>query len=286
MSQVPVVATFSIVGRDPTTGEMGIAVQSKFLSVGSVVPWALAAGGAIATQSYANTAFGPAGLELLSQGLPAQEALDRLLADDPNREQRQVGIVDREGRAATFTGKDCLPWAGGVTGPNFAAQGNILVSTETVEAMARTFQEMPGDLAQRLVEALAAGQAAGGDSRGRQSAALYIVREAGGYGGMNDRYIDLRVDDHMEPVLELRRLLGLWRLYFERPAPESMLKLEGVLRQEVTQSLKQLGYLTGEEEFGQVWRRFVGTENFEERDIREGYIDPAILAWLRQKVQE
>ncbi|MFZ5824419.1 MAG: DUF1028 domain-containing protein [Bacillota bacterium] len=284
MNLVPVVATFSIVGRDPATGEMGIAVQSKFLSVGSVVPWAAASGGAIATQSYANVNFGPTGLELLRQGLSAQEALDRLLAGDPHRELRQVGIVDTEGRAATFTGQDCLPWAGGVTGPNFAAQGNILVSAETVEAMARTFQQTEGDLAHRLTEALDAGQQAGGDSRGRQSAALYVVKEAGGYGGRNDRYIDLRVDDHPEPIAELKRLLALWRLYFEKPAPESLLRLEGALLTEVTESLTRLGYLSEGEPFAAAWRRFVGTENFEERDLREGYIDPAILEWLRQRV--
>lgn len=285
MNELPVVATFSIVGRDPATGAMGIAVQSKFLSVGAVVPWAAADGGAIATQSYANTTFGPKGLELLRQGLSAEEALERLLADDPGREQRQLGIVDLQGRAATFTGRDCLPWAGGLTGPNFAAQGNILVSEETVKAMARTFETTEGDLAHRLVEALDAGQQAGGDSRGRQSAALYLVKEAGGYGGQNDRFIDLRVDDHPEPIGELKRLLSLWRLYFERPAPESMLPLEGALLAEVTGHLSRLGYLAAGAEFAQAWRRFVGTENFEERDSRAGYIDPAIRDWLRQKAE-
>ncbi len=283
MNELPVVATFSIVGRDPVTGEMGIAVQSKFLSVGSVVPWAAADAGAIATQSYANTSFGSSGLELLRQGLSAEETLARLLENDPGREQRQVGIVDREGRSATFTGRDCLHWAGGLTGPNFAAQGNILVSAETVEAMARTFQETSGDLAHRLTEALDAGQQAGGDSRGRQSAALYIVKVAGGYGGLNDRYIDLRVDDHPEPILELKRILGIWRMLFEKPDPGSMLKLEGDLLAEVSNYLTQMNYLDQGVTFDDAWRRFVGTENFEERDIRQGYIDPAILEWLRKR---
>jgi len=283
VNELPVVATFSIVGRDPSTGELGIAVQSKFLSVGSVVPWASAEGGAIATQSYANTRFGPRGLELLRQGLSASEVLERLLENDPGKAQRQVGIVDREGRSATYTGEDCLPWAGGLAGPNYAAQGNILVSVATVQAMARTFQETQGDLAHRLVEALDAGQQAGGDSRGRQSAALYVVKEAGGYGGLSDRYIDLRVDDHPEPILELKRILEIWRMLFEKPDPATMLKLEGDLLDEVSGYLRTMHYLTDGVPFDDAWRRFVGTENFEERDIRQGYIDPAILRWLRQR---
>lgn len=279
----PVVATYSIVGRDPVTGELGIAVQSKFLSVGAVVPWAAADAGAIATQSWANTEFGPKGLELLRQGLSAQEVLDRLIAEDPGAAHRQVGIVDRQGRSATYSGRDCLPWAGGIAGENFAAQGNILVSEATVAAMARVFQGTVGDLAHRLAEALDAGQEAGGDSRGRQSAALHIVKEAGGYGGLNDRYIDLRVDDHPDPTKELKRLLGLWRLYFEKPAPGAMLELEGELLGEVSGHLSRLGYLREEEPFDEAWRRFVGTENFEERDIKEGFIDPTILEWLRKR---
>jgi uncharacterized Ntn-hydrolase superfamily protein len=280
MSDLPVVATFSIVGRDPATGELGVAVQSKFLSVGSVVPWVSAAVGAIATQSLANTSYGPDGLALLAQGLSAQEVMDRLVKADAGAQQRQVGIVDREGRSSTFTGKECFPWAGGVTGPNFAAQGNILVSEATVAAMAETFQSTEGDLASRLVAALDAGQTAGGDSRGRQSAALYIAKENGGYGGQNDRYIDLRVDDHIEPITELQRLLGLWRLVFEKPPVSSLLALEGHLLDEVTGRLNGLGY-TGE--FPAMWRQFVGTENFEERDLQVGFIDPAILTWLRAK---
>ncbi|MGE5676352.1 MAG: DUF1028 domain-containing protein [Mycobacterium leprae] len=278
-----IVATFSIVARDPETGDLGVAVQSKFLSVGAVVPWVAADAGAIATQALANTGFGPAGLELLRQGLSAQAALDRLLADDPGREHRQVGMVDRQGGSATFTGSACMNWAGGIAGPGFAAQGNILVSKATVTALAETFQATRGDLAHRLCEALDAGQAAGGDSRGRQSAALYIAREKGGYGGQSDRYIDLRVDDHPQPITELKRLLGLWRLYFEKPAAESLLKLEGDLLTEVSGHLRRLGYLTAETAFEPAWARFIGTENFEERDIRPGQIDPAILEWLRRK---
>lgn len=203
------VATFSIVGFDADTGDLGIAVQSRFFAVGAVVPWARAGVGAIATQSVANTAFGPDGLELLVAGETAEGTLARLVGDDPSRELRQVGIVDAQGRSATFTGESCLPWAGGRTGENYAVQGNILAGPGVVDAMADTFETTAGDLGSRLVAALAAGQAAGGDARGRQSAALVVVREAGGYGGHNDRYVDLRVDDSAAPIRELRRLLHM-----------------------------------------------------------------------------
>ena len=204
------VATFSIVAYDPDTGDLGVAVESRFFAVGSVVPWAKAGVGAIATQSFANTTFGPKGLQLLEKGLPAQEALDILVKGDPQSGQRQVGIVDARGRPATWTGAKCNPWAGGRTGKNYTAQGNILTGKEVVEAMASTFEATAGlPLADRLVKALAAGQAAGGDSRGQQSAALLVVRDKGGYGGYNDRYIDLRVDDSPRPIEELQRLLDL-----------------------------------------------------------------------------
>jgi len=204
-------ATFSIVGFDPETQDLGVAVQSKFFAVGSVVPWAEAGVGAIASQAFGNTTFGPRGLALLSDGLSVEEVLAKLLEDDPDREQRQVGIVDAEGRSAAFTGNECLFWAGDTTGANFAAQGNILVDRETVAAMARAFEETDGILGERLMRAIEAGQAAGGDSRGVQSAAIVIVREGGGYGGFNDRYCDLRVDDHEDPIGELRRLFDMWK---------------------------------------------------------------------------
>lgn len=205
------VATFSIVGFDPETGDLGIAVQSKFFAVGAVVPWARARVGAVATQSHANTAYGPDGLALLSDGETAADVVARLTENDDGRSLRQLGIVDATGRAASFTGDACLPWAGGKTGEYYAAQGNILAGPEVVDAMASTFESTSGDLGTRLVAALAAGQAAGGDARGRQSAALLVVREGGGYGGFNDRYIDVRVDDHPTPIRELQRLLGLRR---------------------------------------------------------------------------
>ena len=204
-----IVATFSIVGFDPETKEWGIAVQSKFLAVGSVVPWAQANVGAIATQSYANTRFGPEGLKLLAEGKSAQEVMDILIAGDEERHLRQVGIVDREGKAAAFTGDGCHAWAGGITGPYYAAQGNILVSEETVQAMAQTFEGTQGDLSHRLLEALDAGQSAGGDSRGQQSAALFVVQDQAGYRGYNDVKVDLRVDDHPQPITELKRLFEL-----------------------------------------------------------------------------
>lgn len=204
-----IVATFSIVGFDPETKEWGIAVQSKFLAVGSVVPWARANVGAIATQSYANTRFGPEGLKLLAEGKSAQEVMDMLIAGDEERHLRQVGIVDREGKAATFTGDGCHAWAGGITGPYYAAQGNILVSEETVQAMAQTFEGTQGDLSHRLLEALDAGQSSGGDSRGQQSAALFVVQDQAGYRGYNDVKVDLRVDDHPQPITELKRLFEL-----------------------------------------------------------------------------
>lgn len=211
-----IVATFSIVGYDPTTKEWGIAVQSRFLAVGSVVPWAKAGVGAIATQSYANTTFGPTGLELLAQGKSAQEVMDILVESDPDRGKRQVGIVDAQGNVANYTGSDCFDWAGGITGQNFTVQGNILVSEETVEAMAKTFVETTGSFAHRLLEALEAGQGAGGDSRGQQSAALFVVQDGAGYGGFNDVKIDLRVDDHHEPITELKRVFQVHQTLFAK----------------------------------------------------------------------
>ncbi|MCK4413174.1 MAG: DUF1028 domain-containing protein [Candidatus Eisenbacteria sp.] len=205
------IATFSIVGYDPDTGDLGVAVQSKFFAVGAVVPYAQAVVGAIASQAFGNTTFGPFGLGLLAKGLAPEAVLEELLAADSLREQRQVGIVDAQGRAAAFTGEKCMEWAGHLTGENFAAQGNILVSEETVAAMAQAFRETDGILGEKLIRALEAGQAAGGDSRGVQSAAMLIVRAEGGYAGYNDRYCDLRVDDHEHPIAELRRIFNIWQ---------------------------------------------------------------------------
>ena len=234
-------STFSIVARDPATGELGVAVASKFLSVGAVVPWARAGVGAVATQAWANTSYGPRGLRLLARGLPAAAALDRLVAADAGRAQRQAGMVDAAGNAATYTGAECMAWAGGVTGPGFACQGNILAGPAVVSEMAAAYQAARGSLADRLVAALAAGQAAGGDRRGQQSAALLVVREKGGYGGWNDRAVDLRVDDHARPVDELARLLALHKLYLFPTDPADLLALDADTVREIQTILRRTG---------------------------------------------
>jgi uncharacterized Ntn-hydrolase superfamily protein len=204
-----VVATFSVVGHDPEAKEWGVAVASKFLAVGAVVPWAEAGAGAVATQSFANVSFGPKGLELMRKGQSAEDALKTLTDDDAGRDTRQVGMIDAKGNASTFTGKKCLAWAGGKTGKHYACQGNILAGPEVVDAMAKAFEEAKGPLAWRLMASLEVGDAAGGDKRGRQSAAIYVAKAKAGYGGLNDRYIDFRVDDHKEPIPELARVLAL-----------------------------------------------------------------------------
>jgi uncharacterized Ntn-hydrolase superfamily protein len=203
------IATFSIVGYDPETGELGVAVESKFFAVGAVVPWAKADVGAIATQAFGNTTYGPRGLELLSLGLSPEQVIELLTSMDEGRERRQVGVVDAKGNSATYTGKECNAWAGGRTGKNYTAQGNILVGEQVVDAMCKAFENTRGALSDKLWAALDAGQAAGGDSRGQQSAALVVVKKGGGYAGFNDRYIDLRVDDNPEPIKELGRLLRI-----------------------------------------------------------------------------
>jgi uncharacterized Ntn-hydrolase superfamily protein len=216
------------VGYDPETEELGIAVASKFLAVGAVVPWARAGAGAVATQSYANTTYGPKGLKLMASGVDAPNALDTLVSADEGRERRQVGMVDARGVSATFTGKECIAWAGGKAGKYYACQGNILVDEETVNAMAETFETTDGELAVRLLKALKAGEDAGGDSRGKQSAALLVVKDRGGYLGLNDRYIDLRVDDHPEPIDELARILNI-QLSYSALFRASALKEQGDL---------------------------------------------------------
>jgi len=282
------VATFSIVGFDPETGSLGVAVQSKFLAVGAVVPWARAGVGAVATQAMANLTYGPRGLDLMAEGRTAAETVEALVSADEDREHRQVGAVDAAGRATTFTGGECFPWAGGVTGENFAAQGNILVGQETVGAMARTFAEGEGDLAGRLLAALSVGQEAGGDSRGKQSAALLVVREGAGYGGDNARFLDLRVDDHPEPIAELARLRGLHELYFGETRPEDVVGIEGETEREVREALGRLGYLrrgntADREAVLDALSSFIRTENFEEREQERGYADRAVLGFLRDR---
>jgi uncharacterized Ntn-hydrolase superfamily protein len=263
-------------------------VQSKFLAVGAVVPWAKAGVGAIATQSWANTSYGPRGLELLASGLSAAETIERLTSEDEGYAVRQVGIVGAKGQPATYTGTQCFPWAGGRVGEDYACQGNILVGEETVIAMARTFEQMAGLLCDRLVAALAAGQAAGGDSRGQQSAALLVVRERGGYSGFNDRFIDLRVDDHAHPIDELRRLLELHKLYLFPSRPEDILVIDFGLATELQQLLTKTGDYSGsingsyDTATRDALRQFSGRENLEERWLEDDRIDRNVLDYLRR----
>lgn len=267
--------TYSIVARDPATGELGVAVQSHWFSVGSVVPWAEPEVGAIATQAYANPRYGPDGLALLREGLSAGEVVERLTAADGGRDERQLGVVDASGASAAWTGSGCLDWAGNRTGEGYSAQGNILVSGETVDALADTFEANSGrPLAERLLEALAAAQAAGGDSRGQQSAALLVVERNGGYAALSDVLVDLRVDDHERPIDELRRIYALHNLLFGRTPREQWLPLEGMLADEVRDRLARLGYDSLD-----AW---AGVANLEERVDGENAIDPIVLEALRE----
>jgi uncharacterized Ntn-hydrolase superfamily protein len=280
-------STFSIVAYDPQDQAWGVAVASKFLAVGSVVPWAKAGVGAVATQSYANTSFGPRGLELMEQGYSAEETLARLLADDPERELRQVGLVDRQGGSATFTGESCYAWAGGVLGKGFAAQGNILAGAHVVNTMSDVYTKTPGGLPQRLFAALLAGDRAGGDRRGRQSAAIYVVRPKGGYAGFNDRWVDFRVDDHPDPVTRLGELLDLNQLYFGKSSEDEQILLAGDMLQRLQKIMARLGYYHGEingiyDELTQTaLEMFTGNENFEERvDIKKGTLDQPVYEFI------
>lgn len=280
------VATFSIIGFDPVSGELGIAVQSKFLGVGAVVPWAKAGVGAVATQSFANTAFGPEGLALLEAGWKPAEVVEKLLENDPDRELRQFAVMNAAGDTAAFTGKECYHWAGDRKGVNCSAQGNILVSEETVQALTETFEQTDGPLAERLIASLDAAQAAGGDARGKQSAALFVVQEQGGYGGYNDRKYDLRVDDHKEPIKELKRIYELHQLYFSSPAAEDLLVLEGEMLIEVEKMLIEEELLDNihdsyDDEVKQALRTYFMRENFEERWQEDNKIDPAVLTFMR-----
>ena len=271
----PRVATYSLVACDLAARQWGVAVQSKFLAVGSVVPWAEPEVGAIATQAYANPRYGPEGLALLREGLAAEEVVRRLTEPDEGRNERQLGLVDAQGRAASYTGSDCLEWAGGRTGDGYAAQGNILVSEATVEALATTFEAATGLLAGRLLEALAAGQSAGGDSRGQQSAALLVVERDGGYAGLSDTLVDLRVDDHEQPIEELRRLLEFHGRLFGKARVSELIELDEELRAEIADRLRRLGHARLED--------WAGVENLEERMVGGGRIDPVVLDELRRK---
>jgi uncharacterized Ntn-hydrolase superfamily protein len=273
--------TFSLVACDLEAREWGVAVASKFLAVGSVVPWGEGEVGAVATQSYANVTYGPDGLTALRAGASAEDAMQRLLAPDPDREQRQVGIVDGQGRGATFTGGECFDWAGGRTGDCYAAQGNILTGADVVDALADTCSETAGPLSERLLAALTAADRAGGDSRGRQSASLIVRKRDAGYGGNNDILVDLRVDDHPDPVIELARLYEIHDLLFGRTPEDQLIPLERV-QAELGSRLGGLGF---DGELEPALAAWAGGENLEER-LAPGTIDPVVLRILRERSAE
>ncbi|MGD8822568.1 MAG: DUF1028 domain-containing protein [Anaerolineales bacterium] len=280
-------STFSIVAYAKDEDACGVAVASKFPAVGALVPWASAGVGAIATQSYANVAFGPDGLDLMSAGHSAQETIELLIKDDSEANLRQMGVVDTKGGAATFSGEGCYDWAGGLTGDGFAIQGNILVGSQVVEAMAEAYQKTEADLPGRLMAALMAGDRAGGDRRGRQSAAILVVKPQGGYGGYTDRWIDYRVDDHTDPVLKLSELLELHRLYFGASEESDRLPLQGETAVALQKIMAAHGYYDGEmhgqmdEATKKALDRFIGNENFEDRtDIESGVIDRPVFEYL------
>jgi uncharacterized Ntn-hydrolase superfamily protein len=283
-------STFSIVACDLDERAWGVAVASKFPAVGAIVPWAQADAGAVATQAYANTSFGPRGLALMASGLSAQETLSRFLEHDGDREQRQVGLVDAHARPATFTGSGCFEWAGGRTGPGYAIQGNILVGEQVVKEMEKAFLETKDSLPYRLYAALLAGDRSGGDRRGRQSAAIYVAKPVGGYGGYTDRWIDYRVDDHEDPVPRLGELLEMHELYFGKSDEKDRVPLKGEPLQQLQEIMIRLDYLEGKADgaYGELTRSalraFTGNENFEERvNLEEGWIDRPVLEYLLKK---
>jgi uncharacterized Ntn-hydrolase superfamily protein len=275
-------STYSIVACDLAAREWGVAVQSKFLGVGAAVPAAAPEVGAIATQAYANLRYREKGLVLLREGLSAEETVARLTEADDGREHRQLGVVDREGRSANYTGSECFDWAGGVTGDGFAAQGNLLVSGDTVTALAETFEQTAGDpLARRLLACLAAAQTAGGDRRGQQSAALLVVRENGGYMGTSDAVVDLRVDDHERPIEELARIFELHDLLLGQTPREEWLDVDEQLAAELRDRLDRLGY--EDEPLQGAFEAWAGSENLEDRVDGVDRIDPVVLEELRKR---
>ncbi len=284
--------TFSIAAYDPLTGDCGVAVASKFLAVGAMVPWAKAGAGAVATQALGNVTYGPDGLALLAQGKSARETLDALLAADPLRERRQVGIVDLLGGSAAHTGSGCSAYAAHRTGEGFAVQGNILAGAQVLDAMVEVFKLSRGELADRLLAALAAGDEAGGDKRGKQGAALFVARPNGGYGGNNDRYLDLRVDDDSQPVHQLKDLVELHHLYFSGTKPEDLLPIDEPIARELQHFTRTQGYFSGpvdgvwNDESRRAFETMVNSENLEERwniDRDADRIDRVALEFLRKR---
>ncbi|HYK93658.1 MAG TPA: DUF1028 domain-containing protein [Thermoplasmata archaeon] len=285
--------TFSIVAHDRDRGEWGVAVQSKFIAVGAVVPWAEAKVGAIATQALANVRYGPDGLALLKKGRSADDVVRTLTHADPKRDHRQLGIVDASGRAAAYTGKECLNWAGHEVGNGFACQGNILFAPEVVAGMARAYETTPGDLPERLLAALAAAQREGGDRRGMQSAALLIVRSEGGYDAGSDRWVDIRVDDHPSPIEELKRVFKLYDLtLLAREDPSTLVRLEGEVAGIVQQQLSVLGFYTGrltarwDAVSASAFEKFLSVNNFENKARTDGTVWPSILNYLKERTAE
>ena len=288
------ITTFSIVAYDPGCQEWGVAVQSKFLAVAAVVSWARAGAGAVATQSYANLAYGPEGLDMMADGKSAEEVVEALTSADHDRDLRQVGLVDRQGGTAAYTGKGCHDWAGHIVGDGYACQGNILIPG-TVEAMSAKFEDArrgEGELADWLVAALAAGQEAGGDSRGRQAAGVLVVREQGGYGGKTDRYLDLRVDDDPYPIRKLQELVELHHIFFGQVDPENLLPVAEVAG-DLQSILKRAGEYDGpisgqfDEITRQSLRNLVGKENLEQRWDGKGYmIDRMLVDYLKRLFAE
>jgi uncharacterized Ntn-hydrolase superfamily protein len=274
--------TFSIVAAEPETEEVGVGVQSKFLAVGALVSWARAGVGAVATQALADVSFGPLGLDAMAEGLTPQEALDRMLAGDEDRESRQAGLVDATGRSASFTGSECFEHASSVTGEGFACQGNIMATDRVVPAMAEAFRGATGPLPERMMEALRAAQREGGDRRGQESAALLVAKPGGGYGGTHDRYIDLRIDNHDAPIEELARLLKLHRFYFQRPAEADLLAADPALEGEIGALLDALGKRSPDQDLWDALFDYMGWENLEERWVGPGRIDPQVLEYLRR----
>ncbi|NHJ87495.1 MAG: DUF1028 domain-containing protein [Asgard group archaeon] len=279
--------TFSIVAYDPKEKTWGVAVQSKFVAVGSIVPYAKANIGAIATQAFVNTSYGPKGLDLLNQGLSATEVVDILTKDDKERDSRQLGIVDKNGNAAAFTGKDCFDWAGHVIGKNYCCQGNILVSEETVRAMAKTYEETQGDLIEKLFAALEAGQAAGGDKRGRESAAILIVKEEGAYDGGTDRYIDIRVDEHPTPIKELRKVFDVYNLcLLKRDDPKDIVKIEGEVLDNIQTILIRDGFYVKEKvnnfttEVRSALTKWLHTNNFEVKEREDDFLFGSVYRYM------
>jgi uncharacterized Ntn-hydrolase superfamily protein len=276
--------TFSIVACDLAEQSWGVAVASKFPAVGAVVPYAQAEAGAVATQSFANTSFGPRGLAMMAAGFSARETLERLLEDDPDKELRQIGLVDAKGGSATFSGNECFAWAGGISSNGYAIQGNILAGEQVVAAMENAFLVAAGSLPARLHAALLAGDRAGGDRRGRQSAAIYIVKPKAGYGGYLDRWIDYRVDDHNDPVPRLGELLEMHELYFGKSPESERVQIAGGVLRELTAILTRAGCLTADRDFAAAFNEFIGNENFEERaDPEARWIDGPVLRYLKRK---